>query len=516
MKYIDKIDRHSKRKSCFSNGSAGAYPSARTMLSVLMSSSLMLSACGRSGQDDVLVASVIGAPPRFVDPDRVALNNNNAQLMRATRQGLVAIDGNGQIEPALAESWTFTKDGLSAIFRIRRLRWASGGEVTGDQVAESLNRAIAENSRNTLKPLLTAIETVVGMTDRVVEIRLKVPRPNLLELLAQPELAIRHAGSGTGPWEATAAGDGAITLHPMKEADDPETDEVIVPPIARVVLRGEHASLAVARFMAQRGRFVTGGTLGDWPLVQVAQLRSNVIRVDPADGLLGLASNPKQTAMKDAGLRMALSMAIDRDALVAGLGVPRWSATDRLLPAQMDSAQPPASPSWSMAKLDDRRMEGRRRVAAWVAAHGALPVLRVALPDGPGMKILFAHLASDWRSIGVDMVRVPMAATDADLRLIDEVAPNASANWYLTRTGCDAGLPCNKGVDAALKASRAAPDLGQRSIGIATADAAAANDAAYIPLGRPVRWSLVDPALTGFHENSFAVHPLSELRLPRN
>jgi oligopeptide transport system substrate-binding protein len=129
---------------------------------------------------------------------------------------------------------------------------------------------------------------------------------------------------------------------------------------------------------------------------------------------------------------------------------------------------------------------------------------------------LFARITASWRAIGMDAVRVEMNARDADLRLIDEVAPNGSANWYLTRTGCDAGLPCVAAADAALKASRSAPDLIRRSIEIATADAAAADSAAYIPLARPVRWSLVDPALTGFHENGFAVHPLAELRLQRN
>ncbi|MDB5712833.1 MAG: transporter substrate-binding protein [Sphingomonadales bacterium] len=483
---------------------------------ITLCAALLLGGCGPRGQDDVLVASVIGAAPRVGDPDRAPLTAPNAELMRATRQGLVAFDSNGQVEPALAESWTFTRDGLSAIFRIRRLRWSDGGEVTGSEVAASLNRSIALNSRNALEPLLTSIETVIGMTDRVVEIRLKVPRPNLLELLAQPELAIRRRGFGTGPWVVSDASDGSIHLTPVKNDDDPSTDEIILPPIATVILRGERASVATARFMARRGGFVTGGTLSDWPIVQAAELKSGVVRVDPAEGLFGLAVRPRAPLLQDGGMRIALSMAIDRNVLVAGFGVPRWLAIERLLPSQLDSAQPPASPMWTTVTMAGRQTEARRRVAVWVALHGPIAPLKVALPDGPGMKILFARLTADWRAIGLDTVRVGHDAPDADMRLVDEVAPNASANWYLTRTGCDAGLPCDATVDAALKASRAAPDLAHRSIEIATADATAAENAAYIPLARPVRWSLVDPALTGFHENSFAVHPLAELRLARN
>jgi oligopeptide transport system substrate-binding protein len=489
---------------------------SRTIHAAALIACIMLGGCQRRGADDVLVASVVGTEPRLTDPDRTPLSQSDAELIRTTRQGLVAFDANGQVEPALAESWTFTKDGLSAIFRLRRLRWADGGAVTSSEVAASLNRAIAPSSRNSLKPLLKAIDTVIGMTDRVVEIRLKVPRPNLLELLAQPELAIRRRGGGTGPWVMAHASHGAMTLRPVVDDNDPETDEIPPAPIAKVILRGERAGVAIARFMARRGRFVTGGTLVDWPVVQAAQLRSGVVHFDPAEGLFGLAALPNTAMMQDPRMRSAISMTIDRETLVSGFGIEKWRPIDRLLPSQLDSAQLPASPSWTGAQLEDRRAEARRRVVAWVAEHGTAPALRIALPKGPGIKILFARLAADWRAIGLDAVRVDPDARDADLRLIDEVAPNGSANWYLTRTSCDAGLPCAVAADAALKASRIAPDLTRRSIEIATADAAAADSAAYIPLARPVRWSLVDSALTGFHENSFAVHPLAELRLRRN
>ena len=43
------------------------------------------------------------------------------------------------------------------------------------------------------------------MTDRVIEIRLIAPRPNLLPLLAQPEFAILRGGEGTGPFTARRA-----------------------------------------------------------------------------------------------------------------------------------------------------------------------------------------------------------------------------------------------------------------------------------------------------------------------
>ncbi len=476
---------------------------------------LALAACGSSGESGSISVTVIGAPPQLTDPNRTRPERASAELLRATRQGLVAFDAGGQIEPALAESWTFTKDGLSVIFRIRRLKWPGGAEVTAADVVASLNDALAPRSANRLRPLLSSIDTVIAMTERVVEIRLRVPRPNLLELLAQPEFAIMRRGVGTGPWDARAEGRSFI-LSPHPDDEMIEGEDQPTPDITRVTLRGERAALAIARFREQRGGMVTGGTAADWPLLRVAQMRSSLIRIDPAQGLFGLAATQVRPFIKDDDMRMALSMAIDRDLLVATLEVPGWLPSDRLLPMQLDSADPPSLPSWSGAPLAERQAEARRRIAAWTAARGTPAPIRIALPQGPGMALLFSRLARDWRAIGLPAVRVAMNDAQADLRLIDEVAPNRSANWYLTRTSCEAGLPCNADADTALKASRAAPDLAHRAAEIAKADAAAARWSAFIPLASPLRWSLVAPDLIGFRENGFAVHPFASLQSAGN
>jgi oligopeptide transport system substrate-binding protein len=476
---------------------------------------LSVSACGSSPDERTLAVSIVGGSPRLLDPQRVTIDRSSAVLMRETRQGLVAFDAAGQIEPALAESWTFTKDGLSVIFRIRRIKWPGGAEVTAADAAMSLNAALSDHSDNRLKPLLSAIRSVVAMTDRVLEIRLSVPRPNLLELLAQPELGVTKSGVGTGPWDAVARGRTfTLTPHPAEMLLDDEAPAT--PEVTKIVLRGERAAMAIARFRDEKGGLVTGGTIADWPVVRAAQLRTSLIRIDPAQGLFGLAATTVRPFIKDDDMRKALSMAVDRNLLVASFEVPGWQPVDRLLPTQMDSSAPPSSAPWVSDRLADRQAEARRRINAWTAARGALDPLKIALPEGSGMRILFARLRADWRAIGVPIVRVRWNDGDADLRLIDEVAPNRSANWYLTRTGCDAGLPCSVEADFALKNSRAAPDLPRRAAEIAKADEASTRWMAFIPLATPLRWSLVDTTMTGFRENSFAVHPLASLRAGGN
>ena len=503
---------HSRHKICLPYGSAGSSPAIRTIAIGILA--LMAAACSPADDPNRIDISVIGAAPKLGDPDRELLDPSRSVLMRETAMGLVAFDASSQIEPALAESWIVTDDGRSIVFRIHRMKWPDGRDVTGQDVAASLNRAIAANSENRFKPMLSAINAVVGMTGRVVEIRLKTPRPTLLQLLAQPELAIRRNGVGLGPWRIARRQGNALVMRPVPDPMADVADDA--PPDAReIYLKGGRAALAVARFINDRSDLVLGGTVADWPIAEAARASGvNGLHRDPVEGLFGLAIIPSTLFLKERSLREALAMAIDRGALGDALSVPRWTAIERLLPTQMDSGQLPASPDWTANTLDERRASARQRIAAWESARGAIKPVRVALPAGPGMRILFARIAADWRRIGVPAVMVPFNDAKADVRLIDEVAPNSSANWYLTRTGCDYNVSCSTIGDFALSEARAAPSLGQRSAAIARADAAYALQAGYIPIAKPLRWSFVKPVLTRYRDNGFGVHPFAELRAP--
>ena len=133
------------------------------------------------------------------------------------------------------------------------------------------------------------------------------------------------------------------------------------------------------------------------------------------------------------------------------------------------------------------------------------------MPDGPGYRIVFAILRRDWRTIGVEAVRVPANAPAAELRLIDAVAPAVLATWYLRHFTCDAALVCDAEADRALQDARVARTLIERRLHLAQADQILAGLTPYIPLAGPVRWSLVGQRLTGFRPNPFARHSGTEL-----
>lgn len=472
------------------------------LIAALTAASALLGACDGPESGPVVV-SAIGGPPQLANPNLAALDAGSAFLAEAVAQGLVRFDASGEIEPALAQSWIVSDDGLRYTFRIRRVEWAGGGgRVTAEQVAARLRAAVSRASRNRLKPALGAIDSVVAMTDEVLEISLRGPRPNLLQLLAQPELTIALGGRGTGPYQQEVVGPGLVRLGLPRgeENDEPAPDH------PDLLLRGERSALAVARFAAEETDLVVGGTIGDLALARASGAPGNRLSIDPVRGTLGLAFVSADGPIGDPAVRRALSMAIDRDGLVQAFAVPGMEARVTLVPRGLEEMPRPTSPDWIGGSLPMRR----QAAATAIAALEAPLRIRVAMPDAPGYRILFARLRRDWRIIGVEAERVPERAA-AELRLVDEIAPALLATWFLRRFACGTSPVCDATADEALEAARGAPALRDRQNELAKADGILTGLTPFIPLATPVRWSLVSRRLTGFRPNPFARHPAGTL-----
>jgi oligopeptide transport system substrate-binding protein len=471
----------------------------------LLAATLLLAACGDEESGPVTI-SAIGASPHVLNPNREPVDPPSAVLLEAAAQGLVRLDAGGEIEPALAQRWIVSDDGIHYIFRLRKAEWSGGGRVTAEQVVDRLRAAAAAPSRNPLKPILGAIDEIVAMPE-VIEISLKSPRPNFLQLLAQPELAIVRGGQGSGPYRAEPQPDGSIRLSlPRDESDE-------TPPAAPpLLLRGEPAVAAVARFGERRADLVLGGTLADLPLARAAGAPAAQLRFDPAAGLFGLAFTAAEGPFTRVETRQALAMAIDRPALAAALNVPGLQERRSLLPPGIEGLAQVSGPAWIRDPLPARRARAAALLSGAGGEGGRLKV-RVALPGGPGYRLLFAYLRRDWAAVGVEAVRVP-AGAPADLRLIDEVAPAGLASWYLRHFTCEASPVCDPAADEMMAAARIAPDAASRRGLLANADRILAGLGPFIPLTAPVRWSLVAPRLTGFRPNAFGRHAVGELARP--
>ncbi|WP_298669041.1 ABC transporter substrate-binding protein [uncultured Sphingomonas sp.] len=474
----------------------------------------MIAGCDRRADIGPVVASVIGTAPQLRDASRGETPESDRLLADSVAQGLVRFDATGQIEPGVAERWIVTDEGRTYIFRLREARWSDGRPVTAPEVVAILKRQIAPASHNPLKPYLTAIESIVAMTPQIIQIELSYPRPDLLKIFAQPELAIMRlrgpatsGPAGSGPFRIAHQNPRSLLLTPVRALDRSPDEEREKVPEDDVRLIGETAARAITRFAAHRSDLVTGGTVRDWPLLQLASLPPANVRLDPAGGLFGLAIVKRTGFLEEQANRSALAGVIDRAALTAAFSAD-WASTEQLLPDQLDSAAAPASSPWVAQDHDNRQLQAATRIAIWQRNHPGPLRLRIALPSGPGGNLLWGRIGADLIAIGIQPERAALDDRDADLRLVDAVAPYDSARWYLAA----ACAPCGGAADQALEAARVAPTLAARGDAIAAADAAIAADVPFIPIARPLRWSLVSLRLRQWQPNPRAWHPLNHLR----
>jgi peptide/nickel transport system substrate-binding protein len=458
--------------------------------------------CGDRGNDGPISVSQIGPMPTIVDPNQKPLSATSAILLAATAQGLVRFDGAGQIEPGLAIRWAVSDDGLYYTFRL-----ADGTGIDADDVARRLRTAIGQASRNPLKPLFGGLDEIVAVTPEVIEIRLVSPQPNLLELLAQPEMALLDGKAGSGPFQIAVRENRVLTLTPVVELDDEDTAGQNR---RTIKLRGERAAQAVARFADGKAALVLGGTFQDFPLTRHAKLPPRTLRRDPVAGLFGLAVVDATGFLADPENRRILSMTIDRDRIATAFVDSGWRTAMSLIAPGTTELGAAIPPNWAGLNPQLRQRIAAGVVRQWTAGNSAPPHLRIAMPEGPGARLLFALLASGWRQIGVEIERVP-AEKDAELRLIDVTAPSDTAAWYLRSFSCPANPACTSQVSTLLDAAAKTGNAAERTALLGKAETMLADAVPFLPIAQPLRWSLAAPRLEGFRENPRGVHPLNHL-----
>lgn len=466
----------------------------------------LLAGCGTDNESAVRI-SVIDASAT-VRLEARKLEPFAAVQRAATSQGLVRFNSNGEIVPALAERWIVTDDGRSFIFRLQNATWANGDPVSSDQVARALRQRIAAERRTRLAPGLNIIRDIRAMTGRVIEIRLDAPKPDFLTLLAQPEMGIRRGGRGTGPLTAKPVGDWTEFKTPEMRDADGNLDEA---PRQRLLFaRGEPAANAIGRFTLGRSETVLGGQFQHLPLLAVSQVDRNAVRFDPVSGLFGLVIVENTGFLESPVNRAAISMAIDRSQLMTGLNLAEWQNTTRIVSPNAQEFEAKQAERWGELTLAERQKIAKDRVTLWKTGKGRAPRrLKIAMPPGIGSQLLFARIQADLAAIGLRTERVALSA-NADLRLVDEVAAYNKAAWYLNQFSCSARPLCDADADALLTQANRAIDAGVRGDLLADAEVLMTAANYYIPLGAPVRWSLVKPGLNGFTPTDNGWHPLPE------
>ncbi len=484
----------------------------------LLACTLLIAGCTPFAPDGPVEVGIVGDSGSLFE-EGVQLSPAAQHLRAASTEGLVALDSSGQVVPALAERWIVTDDGMSYIFRLRERAWPDGEPVKAEDVELALTGLLGQLEGTALGLDLAKVTDIRAMTEKVVELRLSSPMPDFLRLLAQPELGVIKSGSGAGPMVVSRDDEqplARLSALPPQERGLPRRPDWEASSRSLAV-RSLPPGMAINAFSKGQIDLLLNGTLSAFPQIELGPLSRGTIQVDPAQGLFGLVFRSDEGVLADPARREALSMALDRAALIEPFGLGGWQPTSWIVPPGMFGDQAIAGSRWEGLSLDERRQIAATRMATWRDENEVDEVvLRIGMPQGPGSDLVFDGIARAWADIGVRAVQVRPGA-GAELTWRDTIARYSSPRWYLNQLNCELEIGlCSEAADEMVNASLSITDPRVKRRMLAEAHAVLVAEDVFIPLGAPVRWSLVRGSIADYQPNPWGLHPLFPLSGPTN
>ena len=281
------------------------------------------------------------AEPESLDPHKTSTINEHNILLNLF-EGLMVLDPSGNVAPGVAESFQVSEDGLTYTFRLRAsARWSNGEPVTAADFVYSLRRIEDPKTHsqyaevlypiknaqevNTGKAALTELG-VAAVDARTVQITLKAPTPYFLQLLTHQtslpvnEKAVTRFGE---EWlkPGNMVSNGAYKLDDVKPnshiriVKNPNYWDAAKVTIDAVVFDPSEDNAAVLK-RYRAGEF---DILRGLPNDQLGWLRQNMpkeLHIAPYAGVYYYTMNTTKPPFNDRRVRLALSMAINREILV--------------------------------------------------------------------------------------------------------------------------------------------------------------------------------------------------------
>lgn len=271
------------------------------------------------------------------------------QVVRSIYDTLLEPNQEGEIVPALAESWEVSPDGLEWTFRLRQgVRFHHGRELTAVDVVATIDRILDPAFASPNVSDFDAIDSAVAVDDYTVQLNLSRPQAPLLGALASGWSAILPADliAGGHDFAGNPVGTGPFVF------DEWVRDSRIVLQRNDEYWMEDRPYLAGVTFqiITERAVQVQGLLAGELDVVDIVTdtdidlLQENPqtkLDTDLSSLVMVLAVNNGREPLDDLRLRQAISLAIDRQPVLDvayGGGEPVGSFIDYGDPAYPDFA----------------------------------------------------------------------------------------------------------------------------------------------------------------------------------
>ena len=428
---------------------------------LLLLSTLFLAACGGGTQQHaadvrqplVLTRSLSGQPGSL-DP-QLAEDAFAYDVLHDLYEGLTASAPNGEVIPAGAKSWRVEQAGRTYVFALRReARWSNGDPVIASNFVDGFRRAVDPSTGSGSADLLRSIENapailerhlppdrlaVTAIDDYTLEIRLSRAVPYFPDILTNTVASPVHPSSvraeggfskpnqtvSNGPYLLAALAPGAN----MRLVRNPRYWDSAT--VAFDEVHYEFVADEDAEFMRFRAGEVD--VTNSVPQQRFQELRASSgsgLQYRPTLATFYFTLNTERGPLRGRrGLREALSLALDREAIaesVARAGqVPAYS----LVPGDVWNYEP-AAYAWRDAAKDERIARARKLYAA-AGYSSARPLrLRMLYNENELVQRVCIAIAAMWKEVlGVETELMQM---EFKAYLASRADP---AQWDVVRVG---------------------------------------------------------------------------------
>jgi len=466
--------------------------------------------------------------------------------------GLTAVDARGALVPGCAERWSVTPDGLRYEFVLRRgLRWSDGQPLTAADVVASFRRLLTPATGALLGYRYDAIRGARALrtgSARPEAIGVSAPDPGRVVVeLERPDtdfpklaavayvvpthLVVRLGRDWAKPPSIVVNG----AWLPSDWAQN-GTLALVRNPAFHAAAAFPHAATRLEWIMgiddATRLRLFRAGGLDVAQLTEGSQLAiarrelPAALRSVPFYGGGWVGLNTRRGALRDARVRQALALAVDRETLatkVRGLGE---RATESVVPeavADYPRHAVPAHAGWPMA----RRLTAARELLREAGVEPAQPQRLVAIfSANPLTQRTFLALNAMWAPLGLPVdarglesraYNVALSQHAYDLMDYEPFSAVQSATSFIGRFRSDSFLNymgyANPEADRLIDLAERQVDPTARADGYLEVEKRLLRDYPVVPLYSGVAHRLVAPRVRGWVDNPGLALPSIHLSL---
>ena len=486
----------------------------------------------------------IDQAPRTLDPG-LSVDVPAQRVIDDLFEGLVRLDPAGKVVPAVARSWDVSADQLQWTFHLQPdARWSDGTPVTAHDFVFAWRRVVdpatASQASQMLAPVRNALQIASGKLppeqlgvqapdDHTVVVQLIAPTAWFIyqltnnSLFPVPQHVVRkHGADWVRP--GVMVGNGAFVLQELRingaiqllrntryrEASAVKLKRITYFPV------GDRAASA-ARYLAG-DLDVTDG----FPVEDIGMLSRQLgtqLTLAPYLGTVMFGMNHTRPPFDSAALRMALTLALDRDVLTHKL------LHDLYLPAY--TLVPPtegyqsALPEWVNWSTEQRHARARQLYAQ--AGYSATHPLQVDLSwptSGPDTRRVLEALAAMWQvNLGAEVRlaneewRVHQQNRQLSVHALfwnawigDYPDPQTFLDLYRVGSPQNHGKYANANYERLIALGSTTGDAAQRAQAWQQAEAQLNADAAYIPVYYYQSRHLIRPWVKGWQGNIMDRH----------